>query len=348
MFDFHLHLARLPHSKQLTQLLLDRNYDFVAIACEPWEWREITQLKKEFSSGLKPVKVAYGIHPMIATQASSETLTKLRMLIEEDKRAMVGEAGIDKRYPGYDDGTQDKIFLAQAKLALEFKRHLQIHCVGDYMRVLKLLEEAGFKATSNQEPSQDATDSSQVKNLQAQNVTRLQEPPRPIFHRFGGDLSVVKKALPYGALFSLHADSFRKKSTAAAIPHIPQERVFFETDADETFMRGNSATANANNVTQSNAKGPVTSTATVDPGTGSGVTNESVAGVTSESAESDDNVFLSNAKDPVTSTAIVDPGTGSGVTDKSAAGVTFSPEEILAKLEMRLESVRAAYAKCRE
>ena len=91
-------------------------------------------------------------------------------------------------------------------------------------------------------------------------------------------------------------------------------------------MRGNSTTANANNVTQSNAKGPETSTATVDPGTGSGVTDKSAAGVTSERAESDDNVFLSNAKEPV----------------------TFSPEEIFAELESRLESVRAAYAKCRE
>ena len=320
MFDFHLHLARLPHSKQLTQLLLDRNYDFVAIACEPWEWREITQLKKEFSSGLKPVKVAYGIHPMIATQASSETLTKLRMLIEEDKRAMVGEAGIDKRYPGYDDGTQDKIFLAQAKLALEFKRHLQIHCVGDYMRVLKLVEEAGFKATPNQEPSQDATDSSQVKNLQAQNVTRLQEPPRPIFHRFGGDLSVVKKALPYGALFSLHADSFRKKSTAAAIPHIPQERVFFETDADESFWQGKTGRNNAaDNVT-------------TDPGTESGMTSSKESGMTncaeSGATSSAESVILTLAegKDPE----------------------QYTPEECASELEKRLESVRLAYAKSRE
>lgn len=284
MFDFHIHLARLPQKKQLTQLLLDRNYDFIAIACEPWEWKEILLLKKVFSSGLKPFKAAYGIHPMIAQQATDDMFAKLRAIIKEDKRAMVGEAGIDKRYPGYEDGTQDRVFLEQAKLALEFQRDLQIHCVGDYMRVLKLLTKAGFP----------------------QDEPWLYSAPRPIFHRFGGDVAFLKRALPYGALFSLHADSFRKKSTAATIPLIPHERVFFETDADETFMRGNSATANANNVTQSNAKGPVTNTATVDP------------------------------------------GTGSGVTDKSAAGVTFSPEEIFAELERRLESVRAAYAKCRE
>jgi len=225
MFDFHIHLARLPQKKQLTQLLLDRNYDFIAISCEPWEWDEVSQLKKEFSTEIKPIKVTYGIHPMIATQVDRDTLAKLRTYLEEDKQAMVGEAGIDKRYPGYDDGTQDQIFLAQAGLALELKRDLQIHCVGDYMRILKLLTEAGFPQ-----------DFSIGQGEQLQVLSRAQEAPRPVFHRFGGDTNFVKKALPFGALFSLHEDSFRKKSTAAAIRTIPQERVFFETDTDESFL----------------------------------------------------------------------------------------------------------------
>ena len=226
MFDFHIHLARLPQKKQLTKLLCSRNYDFIAIACEPWEWDEVSELKKEFSTEIKPVKVSYGIHPMIATQANSEMLAKLREFLQKDELAMVGEAGIDKRYPGYDDGTQDKVFLAQAALALELKRDLQIHCVGDYQRVLQLLTEAGFMQDMTQ-----GFDSSEMHVL-----LRIQEAPRPIFHRFGGDLNVVKKALPYGAFFSLHADSFRKKSTLLAIPHIPQERIFFETDTDESFL----------------------------------------------------------------------------------------------------------------
>jgi len=327
MFDFHIHIARLPQKKQLTQLLCDRKYDFVAVACEPWEWNEVAQLKKEFSTEFKPFMVSYGIHPMIATQANDEMFAKLRDFLTDDEHAMVGEAGIDKRYPGYDDGTQDKFFLAQAKLALEFKRHLQIHCVGDYQRVLKLLAEAGFPQETSQRQN--------TKGLQT--LTRLQEAPRPIFHRFGGDLSVVKKAIPYGALFSLHADSFRKKSTVAAIPHIPQERVFFETDADETFMRGNanSATANANNVILNAV--------------------EDYPNGESRAQASDNGVILNAVKDPVTFTATTAPGTEAGMTrinkagetNESAAGGT-SPEEILAELEKRIESVRAAYAKCRE
>ena len=227
MIDLHIHLARLPHKEQLTQLLLNRNYDFIAIACEPWEWKEVSLLKKEFSSGLKPFKAAYGIHPMIATQATDDMFTNLRAIVKEDKRAMVGEAGIDKRYPGYEDGTQDRVFLEQAKLALELQRDLQIHCVGDYTRVLRLLKEAGYESDALTDRAQDPQSNRKLS--------------RPIFHRFGGNLSVVKKALPYGALFSLHTDSFRKKSTAAAIPLIPESNVFFETDADETFWQENEA-----------------------------------------------------------------------------------------------------------
>lgn len=306
MIDLHIHLARLPHKEQLTQLLLDRNYDFIAIACEPWEWKEVSLLKKEFSSGLKPFKAAYGIHPMIATQATDDMFTKLRAIVKEDKRAMVGEAGIDKRYPGYEDGTQDHVFLEQAKLALELQRDLQIHCVGDYTRVLRLLKEAGYESAALTDRAQDPQSNRKLS--------------RPIFHRFGGNLSVVKKALPYGALFSLHTDSFRKKSTAAAIPLIPESNVFFETDADETFWLGKTGRNNAaDNVT-------------TDPGTPeyirgrlrSGMTNCAESGATS-SAESVI-LTLAEGKDPE----------------------QYTPEECASELENRLESVRAAYAKCRE
>jgi len=290
MIDLHIHLARLPHKEQLTQLLLDRNYDFIAIACEPWEWKEVSLLKKEFSSGLKPFKAAYGIHPMIATQATDDMFTKLRAIVKEDKRAMVGEAGIDKRYPGYEDGTQDRVFLEQAKLALELQRDLQIHCVGDYTRVLRLLKEAGYESDALTDRAQDPPSNRKLS--------------RPIFHRFGGNLSVVKKALPYGALFSLHTDSFRKKSTAAAIPLIPESNVFFETDADETF---------AQRIVDRNV---ATSSATTDPGTESGMTSSKESVI----------LTLAEGKDPE----------------------QYTPEECASELENRLESVRLAYAKCRE
>lgn len=227
MLDFHIHLARLPHPKQLTQLLYSGDFDFIAIACEPWEWESTTNLKKDFSTENKPFKTSYGIHPMIATQVSDADFEQLRSYLETDGVASVGECGLDKRYPGYgENGVQEAVFKRQIELAKELGRDLQIHCVGDYGRVVALLKAAKF--------SEVAGVSSSAKPV-----------PRPVFHRFGGDAGIVRAALPMGAIFSLHADSFKKKSTLAAIPLIPAESVRFETDADETTFAGNATAENS-------------------------------------------------------------------------------------------------------
>lgn len=69
--------------------------------------------------------------------------------------------------------------------------------------------------------------------------------PRPVFHRFGGDAGIVKAGLSLGALFSVHADSLRKKATREALAQIPQANLLFETDADETFCQMHALNASA-------------------------------------------------------------------------------------------------------
>lgn len=217
MHDFHLHLARLSNPENIADELNRHGYHYVDVGCEPWEWAKVRDLNRaEVSCTGKCAEVncaAYGIHPMIAEKVTEEDFATLRKFLESDPTAQVGEAGLDRRFSGYESGgAQETVFKRQAELALELGRDLQIHCVGDYARIVKVLREAGFKAGAPQN-----------------NV------PRPIFHRFGGDVSAVRAGIELGAIFSLHADSFRKKSTAAAIASIPPESVRFETDADENF-----------------------------------------------------------------------------------------------------------------
>lgn len=203
MLDFHLHLARLPHAERLSKALKELDYSYICIACEPWEW--------EKASALKPEKISFGIHPMVATQVSIKDFEDLEKYIAQNESAGVGECGIDKRFPGYEEGgIQEQVFKRQVALATKYGRDLQIHCVGDYSRVVKWLKESNY-------PPKDSGTS-----------------PRPVFHRFGGDEGIVRAALPLGAIFSLHEDSFRKKSTAKALAQIPEANIRFETDADET------------------------------------------------------------------------------------------------------------------
>ena len=204
MFDFHLHPARLPHPKALLEALGAAGYGFVAIACESWEWEAVAAMDTRDR--------AFGIHPMVASQVKDADFAKLEGYLRGDPAASVGECGLDRRYPGYGaGGVQEAVFMRQVELARDLRRDLQIHCVGDYGRIVALLKAAHY-------PPSDAANSV----------------PRPVFHRFGGDAGIVRAVLPMGAIFSLHADSFKKKSTLAAIPLIPEQNVRFETDADET------------------------------------------------------------------------------------------------------------------
>lgn len=214
---------------ELARLLAEREYRYVAVACEPWEWEAMNKLcvagmNRAENNRAERNRAAFGLHPMIASNVTEADFAKLREILESDPDAQVGEAGLDKRYPGYEDGSiQEQVFVRQIKLALELGRDLQIHCVGDYGRVVALLKKNGFGKSHGTAPSTSLSTSLSTS--------------RPIFHRFGGDAGIVRAALPLGAIFSLHKDSFRKKSTAAAIPLIPRDCVRFETDADETYCK---------------------------------------------------------------------------------------------------------------
>lgn len=217
MFDFHLHPARLPHPDALQEALSAAGYGFVAIACEPWEWEAVAKMG--------PCDRAFGIHPMVAAQVSDADFGRLEGYLRGDPASSVGECGLDRRYPGYgENGVQEAVFLRQVELARDLRRDLQIHCVGDYGRIVALLKKAKYP------PQSDAVGLSGSAGL----LGTAKSAPRPVFHRFGGDAGIVRATLPMGAIFSLHADSFKKKSTLAAIPLIPELNVRFETDADET------------------------------------------------------------------------------------------------------------------
>ena len=209
-FDSHIHLGRLPHPKELALALDQLGYAYNAVACEPAEWESLWGIWQDLRLKDKGCNIAFGIHPMSVTQAKESHKQELRAFLERDSDFMVGETGLDRRFPEYGPGElQEKWFVFQANLALELKRDLQIHCVGDYGRVIALLKQSGFgKKTSES---------------------------RPIFHRFGGDIGIARQILDLGGLISVHPSTLTKKSSRQALAEIPKEKLLFETDADESF-----------------------------------------------------------------------------------------------------------------
>ena len=220
MYDFHLHLARLPQPTTLARTLSERGLHFNAIACEPYEWEILQKMSASLFEGSTR---SYGIHPMAIADVTEADWERLESLLDNYPDANVGECGLDKRYDGYaEGGIQEQAFRRQVELARNLHRDLHIHCVGDYGRVIKILEECGYPGKKS-------------------NIKSRQRAPKihVTFHRFGGDISIVKAAQELNPIFSLHLDSFHKKSTLAAIPQIPSEQIRFETDADETFCTAN-------------------------------------------------------------------------------------------------------------
>ena len=211
LYDSHIHITRLPYPRELAQELDRKAYTYTAIACEPGEWKSLWELWQDLDLKSKGGNLAFGIHPMAIAQATEPHKAELRRILERDSGFMVGETGLDRRFPEYGPGElQEQWFLFQAELALELKRDLQIHCVGDYGRAIALLKQAGFGKTK--------------------------EGPRPIFHRFGGDAGTARQILAMGGLLSVHPSTLTKKSSRKAVAELPKEVLLFETDADESFV----------------------------------------------------------------------------------------------------------------
>lgn len=211
LYDSHIHITRLPHPRELAQELGRIGYAYTAVACEPGEWETLWKLWLDLDLKSKGGNLTFGIHPMAIAQATETHKAELRRILERDSGFMVGEAGLDRRFPEYGAGElQEQWFTLQAELALELKRDFQIHCVGDYGRAIALLKQAGFGKTK--------------------------EGPRPIFHRFGGDTGTARQILEMGGLLSVHPSTLTKKSSRMAVAELPKEVLLFETDADESFV----------------------------------------------------------------------------------------------------------------
>ena len=128
LYDSHIHLARFPQPLNLARSLHQSGYKYCAVACEPWEWTALDEIwEKAGGEGwLEGCAKAYGIHPMIAAKIAGDLdkiMEDLRRRLEKDPNAQAGEAGLDKRYEGYEPGgVQEEIFRTQARMAMEFGR----------------------------------------------------------------------------------------------------------------------------------------------------------------------------------------------------------------------------------
>src|SRR5574344_256490 len=127
--DAHVHMTRLPSFIETVSILKSKKVTAVSSACAPWEWPILEKLSHSFEN----IEAAYGLHPYEIGPNYQKDLEKCLDYLKQNPDSKVGETGIDRRFPGYaPKEEQESVFIFQAKVALELKRPLIIHCVGDH------------------------------------------------------------------------------------------------------------------------------------------------------------------------------------------------------------------------
>lgn len=171
-------------------------------ASSPSEW-VLLAMMSEKESKIVPF---FGTHPWYSKEYAGSA-DFLKLILEDDKRACVGEIGLDVLHGDYK--TQMNVFLDQLRLASRLDRPVSIHMVGREKETLDALRSIKVRA---------------------------------ILHSFVGPESYVKPFAECGCYFSISPRILKKSKRNAKriLDAIPRDRILIETDAPSCYKICNS------------------------------------------------------------------------------------------------------------
>lgn len=204
LFDSHCHLQdeRLaPHLEAVLRRAAEAGVDG-ALCCGSSEsdWEAVRRLAASQSF----IRPAYGLHPWYVTERSPHWLDALQARLN-DPAAGVGEIGLDHALDRGTFAAQEECFLAQIKLAAEWRRPVSLHCRRAWGRLMELLDAHGWP------------------------------PDGVVLHSYSGSRDLIEPLARRGAFFSFsgaitHERNARGREAAAAVP---DDRLLVETDAPD-------------------------------------------------------------------------------------------------------------------
>jgi TatD DNase family protein len=207
LYDAHNHLQdeRLsPVRDQVIRALRDEQVQFMVVnGSSEQDWPEVLELARNCPE----VIASFGYHPWYIKQRSPDWEQTLSGLLDQLPSG-VGEIGLDRWIKEYDLEDQEKVFVAQLRLAAERNLPVSIHCLQAWGRLLEL----------------------------------LQQQPRPscgfVLHSFGGSKEMIPALSQLGAYFSLpgYFAHERKLKQRDAFKSVPPDRLLLETDAPDQSL----------------------------------------------------------------------------------------------------------------
>ncbi len=147
-----------------------------------------------------PKSYSVGIHPWYIHEINvDQAIKQLTYIASDANLKAIGECGLDRAIARNFDN-QYHAFIEQLKIAEKYDKPLIVHNVRAYSDFLGILKK--------------------------------EKPAVPfIFHGFNANQDILKKLIKHNVYFSVGAEIMKDNSKAQRIlPHIPINRLFFETD----------------------------------------------------------------------------------------------------------------------
>lgn len=201
MIDTHCHIDLYPNPNKILEDLIKNNTTVLSMTNLPSHF----EMGVPHFSSLKKIRVALGMHPLMALQHKTE----FNLFIKNfNKTTYIGEVGLDFSSEGISTKEiQLETFSKILKLVSGQKKILSIHSRKAEKEVLELL----------------------VKN----NIRSA------IFHWYSGGLNLIKEISEAGFYFSINPAMIRSASGRKIINKIPKSLVLTETDGPFISQNGN-------------------------------------------------------------------------------------------------------------
>lgn len=205
MIDVHAHLQDTALADDLDGVLLRAAacgvQRIVVNGTSPRDWDAVAAL----AAGSPSLAAAYGVHPWFLDGLPESWFDDLARRLAADPASTVGEIGLDRAIEPRDDELQERVFLAQLRLARDLGRPATLHCRRAWGRMMDLLRAEG------------------------------RHPAGLVLHSYGGGEELMRPLAALNGFFSFsgsvtHPANRRARAAARAAP---SDRLLVETDSPD-------------------------------------------------------------------------------------------------------------------
>ena len=199
--DAHMHLHDIKSDIDRRAILEDALTENVGMffcnATKPDDYEVVSALAKHYNE----IFPFFGVHPWYVDRVDDNWKQQLRVCLNSNPIAGVGEMGLHNSPKRPDIKIQKEFFVAQLEISAEYSRVSTIHCVNAWGDLIEILHDVKLN--------------------------------RPfLIHSYSGSIESAKELLKLGAMFSFSYGALLNHGIKLldVVKQIPPDRILLETD----------------------------------------------------------------------------------------------------------------------